>query len=581
MPLDPHTWGGDFVTATLLDNDLYLYQGSIFTANGIRFHARRPLYKSYDANSGNSGTGWCLAYGNSSNSPGSSVIVDSAALLGAWFDPRHTGSIQLNNLKAGGGLNAIPGGLMLGTSYCLWPASANNGNVGNGFGNRANPTSAPASQGTFQPLNNAHQTCTICIDLVDSNAYQQAPFAFNGSGGALAPAATANADGSGWASRWHAHWASVYTSNGHTVASLPAPVASWSSSSALTSSLLNGNTGLRDVLRFLNMPPLLRAEAGSSQSLTANTDTTLNIAADTGMDSYSGFASNTYTAPFTGLYFVHGYAGINNIGGHFQAGVNINGTTYWGPWCASPGTGGLAATKTQIFSLNAGDTIKLRAQASVAATTSTSNPARLVVLFVGQRGAPSPLPHAPDTSFLWTAGTPGPVDSLFNSHIANDLLFLTQRPYFMGYQGTAQTGITPGTATSMTMDTVGGILHADSGDNYSGWNSVGNKYVAKVSGWYLAVEEVFLNAATLTSTPSVLALLGPNPNGTDSWDRYQQANMIGSANGSGATAVSYYYLRAGDSIQPGIETYDSSATTISSYVATGVNSHFELVYLGE
>ena len=589
MPVDPHTWESDFVTATLLDGDLYLSSGAWFKANGIRFHARKPVYKSYNANSGNSlsSGSWGLAYGNSSNTnPQSSVIVDSGGLIGAFLDPRTSGSIQLNNLQSGAGAIGLVGGLMLGTSYCLWPASANNGNVGCGFGNRSNASSQPFSQGSFQALNNAHQTCTLCIDLVDGNTFQWAPFAFNGSGGAVAPVATTNADGSGWASRWLAHWASVYTNLGHTVTSLPAPLTPWHTSTALTSALLNGNQGLRDPLRFLNMPPLLRAEQGSSQALTANTDTTLNIAADSGMDSYSGFASNTYTAPFDGLYFVHGYAGVTNISGHLKAGVNINGTTYWGPWCAPPNTGGLAATKTQIFSLTAGDTITLRALTTTAANTSTTNPARLVVLYVGQKGVPAiTFPIAPDTSYRWTAGTPGPVDSLFNAHIGNDLTFLTQRPYVLAYQATAQTGISPSSPTTVTMDTIKGIVHGDNGDNYGsgpyGWNSSNHNYQAPVSGWYMVVEEHFLVQPTQTATPSVLAILGLNPHGTDTWDRYQQCNMVTTDDGSGATAVSYYYLRAGDAITPGIETYDSTATTISTKVASGVNSHFEVIWLGE
>jgi hypothetical protein len=587
MPVDPHSWAtDDFLTAALLDNDLYLYGGQYFVANGIRFHARRPIYKSYNANSGNSTASgnWCLAYGNSSNgSPASSVIVDTPGLVGAWFDPKTSGSIQLNNLLGGSGLRGLPGGLMLGISYALWPATANTGNYGAGFGNRSNASSQPFSQGTFQAANSAHQGCAICIDLVDSNSFQGAPFGLNGTGGSLSPVATTNADGSGWASRWLACWASVYTANGHTASNAPAPVTSWTSTSpTLTSTLLNGNTGLRDVLRVLNMPPLLRAEAGSSQSLTAGTDTTLNIAADSGMDSYNGFASNTYTVPFTGLYFVHGYAGINNISGRVRAGIRINSTTtYWGPFCAAPGSGGMAASKTQIFSLNAGDTIKLRASASVAATTTTTNPARLVVLYLGGLGARSPVPTPPDTTYRWAAGQPGPLDTLFNQHVANDLLFLTQRPYLLAYQATTQTGISASTPTSVTMDTVKGIVHADSGDNYNGWNAAGNKYVAPVSGWYLAVTEAFLAQPTLTSTPSVLGLLGLSPNGSDPWDRYQQQNMVTGSDGSGASAVSFYYLRAGDSIQPGVETFDSTSTTIATDVTTGINSHFEVVWLGE
>jgi hypothetical protein len=305
------------------------------------------------------------------------------------------------------------------------------------------------------------------------------------------------------------------------------------------------------------------------------------------MVSYPGsFASNTYTVPFGGLYFVHGYVAAQNFSGILKAGVNINSTTtFWGPKTPMPGGGEAAATKTQIFSLNAGDTITLKALASAAANTSTAHPARLVVVYVGAQGVPSqvgaPTPHQPippDTTFRWTAGQTGPQSDFFNNHVANDLIFLTQRPYFLGYQATGGQAITPSSPTGINLGTVAGIVHNDNGDNYSGWNIGTNKYVAPVSGWYMAVEEIFLAQPTLTSTPSVVALLGLTPGGAD-WDRYQQQNMITSGEGSGATAVSYYYLRAGDSIQAGVETYDSTSTTINT--STVENSHMELVWLGE
>jgi hypothetical protein len=55
--------------------------------------------------------------------------------------------------------------------------------------------------------------------------------------------------------------------------------------------------------------------------------------------------------------------------------------------------------------------------------------------------------------------------------------------------------------------------------------------------------------------------------------------MVHTLDGSGATVVSYYYLRAGDTVAPSVETYDSTAGTIAT--STVENSHFELVWLGE
>jgi hypothetical protein len=505
--------------------------------------------------------------------------VDTPGLLAAWFDGQQNGNIALTQLLDGGGAAGQLAGLMLSTSYCLWPQSSGGHYYGCGLGDSTAPTTQPASVGTLQASNSAHPTCVMCIDLVDSVAVRWAPLAWNAEVATIAPTGTANADGSGWASRLMAHWASVYSSNGSVVGSLPAPLSNWTNTTPITSSFLNGNTGLRGPLRFLNSPPLARAQATGTQALVATTNTTLNLTASSGFNLYGNFASNTYTVPFNGLYFVHGSAGIGSISGNFKVGVKINGgTTYWGPRSPAPSAGAFTATKTQIFSLNAGDTITLQAQATTAATTGTVAVPRLVVLYVGAKGTPSPLPTVPDTTFLWTAGTPGPVTSALNAHVANDLTFLIQRPYLLAYQTVAQ-NVPVTSATSINMDTVGGIVHSDAGDNYSGWSNTFSSYAAPRSGWYLCVEEIFFTTPTLTSTPSVVGLIELSVHGTDSFDRYQQQSMVTIADGSGATAVSYYYLRAGDTIKPGVATYDSTATTLAT--STVENSHFELVWLGE
>ena len=586
MPADPHTWAaGDFVTASLLNGDLYWSNGQMFTPNGIRFHARRPIYRSYDATPGAvnilASNTWGFAYGFPGNvTPEAGVIVDTPGQFGAWFDPNQSGNIRLNHLNAGGGASTSNGGLMLATSFCLWGPTSNAPNLGCGIGDSSNSTTAPGSWGTLQGTNSAHQVCCFCMDLLDSNALRYANLAFNGSSAALAPNGAANTDGSGWSSRFMAHWASVYPANGHTVTNAPAPLTSWTGQT-ITPALLNGNTGLRDVLRFYNMPPLLRAQATSTQSLTSGVAATANLSATSGMNSYSAFSSNTFTAPFAGLYLVHCYASVGNISSPFRVGVMVNGgTTIWGPFTPGASAGSVTGTKTQILSLNAGDTLAMRMQANAAATTNgTFGQPRMICLYVGAQGAPSLTPiTAPDTTFRWAAGQQGPLDPIFNAHVANDLNLLNQRPYLLTYQTVAQS-ITPGTATALSMDTVAGQVHGDAGDPWSGWNSSTNTYTAPIAGWYMAVEEVSLAAATLTSTPSVLALLQLNPHGSDTWDRYQQQNMTTSTGGGGATAVSYYYLRAGDTIGPGIQTYDSSSTTINT--GTSTNSHFELVWLGE
>src|SRR5690348_15942995 len=109
MPFFPRTWvTGDFFTASRLDGDLYSFNGEWFSPNGVRFHARKPLYKSYSGytNPTNAiATGnWAMTYATTGNAtPNSSVIADTPGLLRAWYDPFLTGNISLANLDHGGG----------------------------------------------------------------------------------------------------------------------------------------------------------------------------------------------------------------------------------------------------------------------------------------------------------------------------------------------------------------------------------------------------------------------------------------------------------------------------------------------
>lgn len=592
MPADPHQWQtGDIVSASLLDGDLYLSQGQMFAPNGIRFHARRPLYKSYNANSGNSLTSgsWGNTYGASGNTVtngAANVIVDTPGLLAAWFDPNQKGSFNLFNLTGaggsmgGGGLAPSNGGIMLAATYCLWGQTANTSNLGCGIGDSTATTSAPASWGTLQPTNSAHQTCCFALDLVDAAALRYANFAFNGTNGALSPVSTVQADGSGWASRSMAFWASVYSTFSNPPASAPAPLANWTGQT-ITAPLLNGSTGIRQMLRQLNSPPMLRATQTSSQSLTGGTPATAtNMAATSGFNSWGTFSSNTFTAPQSGLYLFHGYAACGNIAAPFRVGVQVNGgANIWGPWTPAVATSGnMTGTKTQILSLNAGDTVVMRLEANAnTSTIGSGSVARMILLWLGAQATPTPTNTPPDTTFRWAAGTAGPVNGLFNSHIANDLGFLNQKPYMLAYQTVAQS-ISMSTPTVVSMDTVQGQIHGDGGDPWGGYSSIGGLYKAPIAGWYLAVTEVTLVTPTLTATPSVIAGFNLQPSGTDPYDRYQQQNLPSTA-GGGATAVGLYYLRVNDTIGPAIETFDSSATAINT--STSVNSHFELVWLGE
>jgi hypothetical protein len=583
MPVPPHSWADnqDYLTAKLLNGDLACYSGKEFTPTGVNFHARRPIYKSFDNSSpGSVAAGnWALAYEAGVGNQKSAIIADTAGHVGWFMDPFQSGNFNLR-IPGGGGTSGSQGGLLLASGYALWPQTTNNGIVAAGLGN-ANGTQS-SNDGTFQGLNQGTNICPFVLDIIDgNNSNRWALWAYNNSGGALTPVGTANADGSGQATRIQAHWVSAYPGNGTKLSSLPVPVSNYTSSTQLTATMLNSQLG--NVLAYLNMPPLLRAQGVSgNQSLTASTTNYLNLGAAT-YDTYSGWdaSSNIYTVPMTGLYLVHGIVTCQNFSGELRAGVQVNGTNYWGPRALGPGSGEFSAAKTQIFSLQAGDKIELIAWPSVAATTSSLHLPRLIVLQVANRGAPPISVSLPDTTYRWTAGTPGPLATLFNQHIANDLNFLTYRPYLMAYQQTVQSGIAMNAGTGVTMDTVGGIVWGDNGDNYSKWSSVNNNYVAPVSGWYMAVWEIFLASPSLTTNPWVAAAITVTPAGTTQWDTYQRQNMTISGQNPGAAGIAYYYLRAGDTIQPGVVTGASSSTTIATAVNPGINSHFELVWLGE
>lgn len=584
MPTDPRTWAAaDYFTANYADGDLYQWNGQPFVPTGIQFHARRPVYKSFAPNGGASTAAgaWADPFFNGTLNL-SNVLGDTGGLFGAYTDPYASGHIR-SAVLAGAGVASAAGGLGLVFGQVHWNNMSAADNIAAALGDyTVNPPGA-SNRGAPQQANINRETQAYVVDIVQLNSVRWGLFGLNGGSIAHSTLAPDNSEGSGRATRFGSFWASAFPANGHTAGTLPAPVSSWSSGSTVTASLLNGNTGIRDVLRFLNMPPLLRAEGAGGQSLTSGVANTVTLGTTT-YDTYSGYNSgtSTYTVARAGLYLVYGTATCNNFSGSLRVGVTINGSTYWGPYSPMPTSGNGGGSKMQVFSLNAGDTVQLTAWPTAAATTATGFTPRLVMLWLGKSGTPSPLPIVPDTSFRWLAGTPGDLSTLFNAHIANDLNFLVQRPYLMAYQTVAQTGIAQATSTKVTMDTVAGIIHADTGDNYSGWSSVNKNYVCPRSGWYLAVEEVFLAQPTQTTSPVVAAMIGNSPTSVAGWDFGQIQNMPTTAiQFPGAGHISLYYMRAGDTITPGVWTQDSSATTIATAVAATINSHFELVWMGE
>ena len=179
-----------------------------------------------------------------------------------------------------------------------------------------------------------------------------------------------------------------------------------------------------------------------------------------------------------------------------------------GPAYAASGAGAMSVTSVRVLDLQAGNTVQATAFQSSGGTLNLGGAtwsSRLAVLYLcpySSGGISSFTP--PQTGFHWTAGIPATaIQSLLNQHLGNDLNFLVNRPYFTGYQATAQTGLTVGAWTPVTIDTVGGLVNGVLGDNYGGWSAYSNAYVAQQPGWYLVIAEIY--AALPSLTPGYLS----------------------------------------------------------------------------
>lgn len=581
LPVAPYTWqSGDFLTASRLNSELYAFGGMQFQANGTRWHGYRPVYSSFptgtNALAANTWTVWAKP---DTSVPATAVIVtaDTAAIYGVSLDPGFAGALTNDGPSAAGGAIGSPGGQYL---LCGHIAQVAGGTTTYGSGLGPSGAAAPSVAGSFQQQNASRDGCAFTLDLMDIAAGGTTVWG-QGSGGGQAQ--ITSADGSGETSRFQGFWASGYPANGTTVSAIPAPATAYA-----TATPAAFNNSIQQVMRLLNMPPSLRVLSSGAQTIPNNTATQVTLGAST-LDSYSGYTTaggGVYTVPLTGAYLVHGLVCWNGgVVGEVATGVNVNGTNLWGPAYPLDNTGRISSTKTQILDLEAGDTVSLSALqiTTVNAGIGASGNSRLVVLYLGALGAPAITVTPPDVTYRWTAGMPGAtVESELNATLANDLNFLVNKPYFMGYATTNQTGIAMGVNTKLAIyNNVSGLVHASNGDNYSGWNASTSVYTAPVSGWYLAVGELFMTIPSLTATPITSQLFQSSVTGASAWDWYQHMNTNANTNLGGATGVGLYYLRAGDTIASGIRTQDTSATTTSTANGAGRRSHFEVIWISE
>src|SRR4029077_3662515 len=99
----------------------------------------------------------------------------------------------------------------------------------------------------------------------------------------------------------------------------------------------------------------------------------------------------------------------NSSTGIRRAAVTINGTSYWGPPGNPPTSGTANVAKTQVFSLQAGDTVQLACWQNTGGNLSLSSAeqTRMFLAWLCEEGSPAGSWVPPDTTFRWQSGTAG------------------------------------------------------------------------------------------------------------------------------------------------------------------------------
>jgi hypothetical protein len=608
MPLPVVAWTENTpLTAKSLNIALYTTTGDLNAPTGILWHAQRYITLETLSSLGAgglmlftgspSGARNIIGAGNSGVSNPGIALVDNAGYYGQTSDNTFwlCAYTFTPAIPGGTGDGVTPGGW---TILCHFITVANGGSSTiDGIGADMDAGGSVVCSGARQKLNFNNDACAFFLDLQNSTGktWQPSITVVDSASGPALPRVNST-DSSGETPRFFTVWAGISDfgiSPAYGQPALPAPYTGpYTSATTVGTSGsdtvdLNGTNGVQDPVNFLMNPPLFRGHLLSSQSIANNSAAGVTLSGTADVDNYGGWTASTYTVQRAGLYLCHGVVPFSaNSTGTRRCGLKINsGTTYWGPGYAAIVAGETIATKTQIFSLQVGDTVSLECEQNSggALALASGDQARIFMTWLCIEGTPSTLWTPPDTTFRWTAGTPGTsLPGLMQTHLANDLNFLVNRPYLMAYQTQAQSGFSDNSWNTVTMDTVAGIIHSDTGDNYSGWTSgSSNEYVAQAAGWYLVVMEVVstfpsgsaqsLRAGILTSTSG-----GRTPSATP--DRYQELFPSQSSWEPAATAIGLYYLAAGESVTPQIYAQNYGGT-FGTQTNTGVNSHIEAVWI--
>jgi hypothetical protein len=605
MPLPVTAWTGDtFPTAKSLTLACYTIDGTLDKPNGILFHGQRYITlevlgdrSTTTTSYPSSPTGGTRSEVGNSGAPFPAVmLVDGAGYYGQTSDGTFwiSGYTFTSAVIGSNGDGVTPGGW---TILCHFiPVIVNS--TTSAVGADMEDSGALLSSGTRQrpPGTSSLHCCPFYLELQEVTGAKLEPAVLVADTASTAVKPEVNTtDSSGETPRFFTIWEGVSNANqgNYGTPALPTPYSGYTGSTTIgtTGSAtvnLNSSSGIAGPLNFLSNAPMFRGFLASSQSIPSGTATQVTLGTGASVDNYSGWTASTYTVQRAGLYLVHCLVPYTaSISGQRRAGISVNSTNYWGPGYQACQAGPTFATKTQIFSLQAGDTVAMMAQQDTGSSLALANTdfSRMFLAWLGEEGVPSTLWTPPDTSFRWTAGTPGiQLPGLFQQHVANDLGFLVNRPYLMAYQTQAQSGFANNSWNTIVLDTVEGIIHSDTGDNYSGWTSgSSNLYTSQAAGWYLAVAEYFGTYATTASTAGTAAGFavsssgGRTPGSSPDW--YQEMFPSSATYPPGATAVGLYFLDVGETIQPQLRGDDYASSTWGTQTATGINSHMELVWL--
>jgi len=606
IPTQPSPWYPGPLSPQQLNLALYSYDGSGYGANGILYHSHRVILSESmtqcRALSVSSSGTWSVFSGTNTDAFG---IFDNSALFGLGCDAPgvhayyHFAAAALGSAGVSGSATTSTGGIYLGVHFATATAAgATPAAAGAGMYVQAG-TGATVfhSQGVVQAQGTGHAGESFYINLlasgVQTNTWQPGGFYADASLSTETPPASST-DTAGFTPRQLWAWFGVAVS-GTTVTQVPTPQVSWTG--PVTSALMNGPSGPYQALTLLNNPPSMQVNQALTTSISNNSPATVPFTAAPSIDTYSRFgtATSTYTAPLNGLYLTFPTITFaSNATGARYAGLSVTSgtvtTAIQGPAYAATGASAMSVTGLRVLDLNAGDTVKATAfqnsGGNLALGGATWN-SRLGILYLcpySSGGVNSFTP--PVTAFHWTAGLPAAsIPALLTEHLGNDLNFLVNRPYFTGYQATAQTGLTVGSWTTVTIDTVAGLLHGSPGDSYAGWSSYSNSYAAPAAGWYLVIFEVYAALPTLTTGYLSAGIKVPTSGGiapSTSPDWYQTVFFpLTSLPVPGAAAVGCYYLNAGETVQPVALTQNWSNTTWSTSTSASARSQFSVFWLCE